>query len=166
MHKLVFATATWARTAEEKAVILESINLLASFSASIVIGDRAGSSFPLREELEKIKGVTVSEGESFDEQRRIAYISAANIGKNIFWLESDKKYFIQNILGEIINYDFDGKIIVPFPDEDSFKNYPSFQIIIEKAINEVAGVYFPFPVHLTYGPMCFPSELVRFVKND
>ncbi len=165
MDDLVFATATWARTQEEGEIIFSGLTSLSKFGAKIVVGDKSISDFPLAEKLSEISNISVIPGGALDDQRRKVCLEAAKMGKNIFWLESDKKYFIENELKRILSKGLlNGHIVVPFPDKHSFDAYPAFQKEIENFLNKMIGLYIPGDKHFTYGPMLFPSELVKYME--
>jgi len=164
MDDIIFATATWARTQKESEVILSSLRSLSKFKKRIVVGDKSTSDFPLAKKLSEIPGISIVSGETLDDQRREVYLEAAKIGKNIFWLESDKKFFIENELEKILTRDIpEEHIVIPFPDKHSFNAYPPFQKEIENCLNKIVGLYIHGDRHLTYGPMMFPSRLVEYI---
>ena len=167
MENLVFVTATWARNEEEKTRILESVRALSLFNLPIVIGDRIDARIPLADDLRKISNVSVIERRrSLYAQRADAYREAARVGKNIFWIESDKKDFIEKELRNVLaTADFEDAILLPYPDKNSFQKYPQFQITIEDCINSLINEFIPVNKHFTYGPMLFPSSIVRFLDK-
>lgn len=163
MDDLVFATATWARTSEEESLILSNLESLSAFGKKIIVSDKAVSDFPLIQKLSKIPDIIVILGGNFDDQRHKAYLKAAKLGKNIFWIESDKKYFIENEIERILSTNISERgIIVPFPDKSIFESYPMFQREIENCLNKLVGLYIPGNNHFTYGPMVFPSNLIKY----
>lgn len=167
MENLVFVTATWARNEEEKIRILESVRALSLFNFPIIIGDRLDTRIPLADDLRKISNVSVIERHgSLYAQRADAYREAAKIGKNIFWIESDKRDFIEKELKNILAVtDFEGGILLPYPDRDSFQKYPQFQRTIEDCINSLINEFISINKHFTYGPMLFPSSIVSFLDK-
>lgn len=169
MNNLVFATATWARDLEEKHLIIESVRLINKYNFPIVIAEKINSDIPLIDELRKFSNVIIEYGDNFHEQRKKAFLTAAEIGENIFWIESDKVDFIKNHLLKLID-DFLNKkdkniVIVPAQDDESFLQYPEFQQVIENCINNLISAILGINGRFSYGPLLFPSRLVSYLEK-
>lgn len=168
MGKLIFVTATWARTPEERDRILETMRALNSLGIEIVIGNKTKTHFPLSKELSKLSMVHIIEAESFNAQRTLSFKEAASMAENIFWLESDKKEFVINHLSNILSsLALDTpQVVFPSPTRASFDKYPQFQILIENCINQLISASGAPALHYTYGPMLFPSKLALYLPTD
>lgn len=164
---VVFVTATWARTLEEKQAIIKGITLLNSFACPIIIGDKLTTTYPLIDDLRALPYVKIVQSDNFNKQRRGAFFEATKLGETLFWLESDKEEFIRNYVERILKDHslYKGNIVFPFPDQESFSSCPSFQQLIENCINSLIKAYIPEGGHFTYGPMLLPSHLVHFLKS-
>lgn len=169
MNDLVFATATWARDLEEKHSIIESIRLINEYNFPIVIAEKINSDIPLIDELRKFNNVIIEYGDDFYEQRKRVLLKAAEIGENIFWIESDKVDFIKNHLLKLTD-DFLNKkdkniVIVPAQDDESFLQYPEFQQVIENCINNLMSAILGINGRFGYGPLLFPSRLISYLEK-
>lgn len=167
MHSITFATATWARTTNERNIIIRTITSLSKFSYPIVIGDRNDTDYPLKKDLQRIPNVVLVGGDNFNRQRVKCYTEAARMAKNIFWLESDKQEFVESHLQKILRaLPSDEAIVLPAPTRMNFSKYPHFQRVVENCINELITLYVGVKGHFTYGPVFFPSHLARFLEKS
>jgi len=167
MRDIAFVTAIWARTIKEKERITSTLKSLDALNYPIVAVERIDTEYPLTE-LKGLPNMVYSTATNFAAQRTSGYIQAAKLGKNLFWLESDKKEFIEKWVPELIKESLAAPraFIVPYPDAESFSGYPPFQRRIENALNVLLGGFIPGEHHFTYGPMIFPAELVSYVEKD
>lgn len=166
MEKICFATAAWARNEEERNRILDSVKLLSSFNLPISISIKEDPNSLSLDELKIIPNIAISGGKTFFEQRINTFQKAAELGERIFWLESDKKDFIQGPLKYILERSkkIPSALLIPYPDEESFSKFPEFQRKIESALNLLISYYVPGGHHFTYGPILFPSILEGYLR--
>jgi len=166
MDKVVFVTATWARTPEEESRIKKTLSCLANYKYPIVIGNKSNTPISLEDFINSLPRTTVIKGNNLHKQRVNAYKKAKELGKNVFWLESDKKEFVKNHIEELLGLiDEEEKLVIPGLTGKSFSNYPEFQILVENAINNIIGNLIGIKGHYTYGPMIFPAGLIDYLNK-
>lgn len=168
--EIVFSTATWARTKKEKYVIEKTLSALGKYGFPVVVVDKKKSKFPIEKKKLKKSGCRVYKiSGSFFQQRKLSFTEAAKLGKNVFWLESDKLDFVEynmnDILGVFKRRQHRDFIIVPCHNRKSFLKYPKFQQIIENSINSILSEILGLKGVFTYGPFIVPSRFVPILKN-
>lgn len=168
--EIVFSTATWARTKQEKRIIEVTLLALGEYGFPIVIVDKKNSKFPINKAKFRSPLYRIYESSgSFFEQKKKLFFEASKIGNYVFWLESDKLDFVKRNIKEVLknfkkrdDADF---VLVPFQNKKSFFKYPRFQQIIEKGINSIFSEILGLDGIFTYGPIIFPSYFVKALKR-
>ena len=163
--KISIATVTWARTVEEKIIVLKTLKKLASFGLPVIVVDQANSKFPLIDEAKKIKGICVFKASKhgLDFQVRKSFEEAAKLGDYIFFTESDKLDFVKNhaerFLGEF--YKHPHGTWLPARSRISFLRFPKFQQDMERFLWEAVSALLNIKRNdFTYGPRIFPAVLL------
>lgn len=168
--KISIATVTWARTAEEKIIVMKTLEKLASFALPVIVVDHANSSFPLIDEANKIKGIRIFKASKrgLDFQVRKSFREAAKLGDYIFCTESDKLDFVENHAEKFLNefYKDPRGTWLPARSRASFLHYPKFQQNMERFIWEAASALLSIKKDdFSYGPRIFPTVLLPHLNK-
>jgi hypothetical protein len=162
---VAIATMTWARDAEEEALLRESLPLLAAFGAPVFVTD-GGSGEEFKRFLRSLQGFSVCEpGERgpWAQAGRSLRAAHASGRRFILYTESDKAGFFRAGLGDFVSEapEDDGVgVVLASRSAESFETFPEFQRGTEETLNrccaEVAGRRFDF----SYGPFLLNRRLV------
>lgn len=168
-NKIAIATLTLARTKLERDIIFKTQAALSQLGYPLVIADHFNSPFSLVKKLKQLDNVSVIAGVDFNSRVRKSFLKAAQLADCILWLESDKLEFAKLYVQDFINYWLKNPagILVPARTKASFSKYPKYQQKMEKFLwYSAAQLLNTRVVDLTYGPMIFPSMLVKYLLKS
>lgn len=168
--KISIATVTWARTAEEKIIVMKTLKKLTSFKLPVIVVDKANSRFPLIDEVKKNKGIRIFKASKIglDFQIKKSFKEAAKFGDHIFYLESDKLDFVENHAEKFLDefYKNSSGTLLPVRSKASFLRYPKFQQEMERFIWKSASALLSIKKEdFSYGPRIFPAILLPYFNK-
>jgi len=164
------ATISWARTADEEALLRRSLPALASLGMRVVVGD-AGTSESFTDFLRAIPGVTVVVPA---ERGLVAQVQAslARAGTLetpfILYTEPDKESFFRDRLARFVDRapaDPDVGVVLAARSEHSFSTYPPRQRYTEGVANHLSGETIGVPGDYFYGPFLMTRALLPQVAS-
>lgn len=168
--EISIATFSWARTADEKVIVLRALKKLASFGLPVTVVDQARSRFPLEREAGKIKNIRLFKlnKHGLDSQARKSFQEAAKLGDYIFYTESDKLDFIENHAERFLKefYKNPRGMLLPARSKASFLRYPIFQQEMERFLWKAISALLNIKMNdFSYGPRIFPAFLLPYLSN-
>ena len=156
---------TLARTADEAALLLRSLEQLAAFDRQVIVTD-GGAESAFRERLAALPGVIVNRpvfGPGLLAQIRTSMQAAYAAGvPRIFYTEPDKLAFFETGLGSMVDglegADRSGVHLAARTDA-AFSTFPAIQRHTEQTINELTAQVVGIRGDYSYGPFVMPAAL-------
>jgi len=173
-RKIVIATMSWARTAQEAQFLQEAMRCLAQVNLPVVVTD-GGSGRPFVEYLRGFRHFTVLETDSPGvlAQSKRSLQGALQLGSRyILYTESDKHLFFEEGLGEFLAQApslSQVGVVVASRSAASFATYPASQQHTETVINQLVGQVIGQSGDFSYGPMLIHRALIpslEFLPED
>lgn len=171
-QKLAIATISWARDAEEEALLKKSLERLAELNIPVTVADGGSNadfisflkSFPHFEVLQPTaRGL-------FQQVKASLQAAAAKTCPDfIFYTEPDKYEFFANLSGItksflMENHDKLGVRLMTRSHE-AFKTFPSFQQSTETCINQCCSEVMGRPDDYTYGPFFIRPSIIPSLEH-
>jgi hypothetical protein len=164
------ATITWARTADEDAVLRRSLNRLAETGLRVSVGD-AGTNASFTAFLRSLPGVLVAAPR---ERGLVAQVNASLDAAAQFdtpfvlYTEPDKEGFFGGPLANFIERAETGRdigVVLAARSEASFNTFPPMQRYTEGVINHLCGELIGRPGDYSYGPFLINRMLLRALAD-
>lgn len=173
-NEVCVATITWARDENEEAVLIKSLQALASLDLPVLITD-GGSGAGLLDYIQSVPHftlVTTPQKGVFAQARNSLAAACSDDVPFIFYTEPDKETFFRAALGPMldeIKSDENLGVYLAGRTETAFQTFPSFQQMTETTINHCCAEVTGEQIDYTYGPFLLNKKLVNYldlVKED
>lgn len=166
--KMAVATVSWARTEEEKHLILATMKELDKLGLPVILTDQSDSKFPLFDDAKKLKNFQVFMEDNLDSKVKNSLSKAAEIGEIVFYTESDKLNFVRDHAKSFIDKSLKNlsgiSLAARLPK--NFQKVPEYQMIMERFLADTFGFLSgkSFGGDF-YGPRIIPSSLVKYLDQ-
>jgi hypothetical protein len=166
---ITIATITWARNAQEQAVLQEALQQLAALDIPVFITDGGSGenflkfirSFPDFTLLGPVQGLWM--------QTKTSLLAAFHTGfPFVFYTEPDKKDFFSDILPDLltkIRTDADTGIVLASRSLRGFQTFPVFQQMTETTINNCCAEITGRKTDYVYGPFLMNRNIIPFLEE-
>lgn len=177
-EKIVIATITWARDAQEDKLLRRSIVKLAQFGRPIVVVDN-GSGDAFVKYLKHLPNVQLHQCHSAKllDQAKMSIETAHKLAETlgatyVLYTESDKEWFFAHQLEEFVRRssgDPDVGIFVASRSDESFATFPDFQQFTERVVNRLFSELLNQKADFVYGPLLISHHIMSyldFIRQD
>ena len=169
-NQVTVATMTWARSAEEDALLRRALTSLAACGMPLVIADAGVSTSFLRflERLPHASVVVPSDRGLISQISTSLEAAGSHRSRFILYTEPDKQSFFERGLCDFVraagNHP-DAGVILASRSPESLLTFPRMQRYAEGVINNLCGELVGVTGDFSYGPFVMDSALVPFVAG-
>lgn len=158
------ATVTWPRSADEEALLVRALGLLAHAGLPVAVADR-GTSAAFTSCLERLRfRVTVPAEPGLVAQVTATLAVAGAFGRRfILYVEPDKQLFFGERMSEFVRRAPDADdvgVVVAARSAESLETFPAMQRYTEGVINHLCGELIGVPGDYSYGPFLMNRALL------
>jgi hypothetical protein len=169
-EKVAVATITWVRSADEEALLVRSLGLLASCGLPVAVADR-GTSPPFTSALRRFPQftVTVPPEAGLVPQVKASLELAATFGRPFtLYVEPDKEFFFGHRMSEFVRCAPDASdvgVVLASRSEESFRTFPPMQQYTEGVINHLCREMIGSEGDYAYGPFLLNGALLPAITS-